>query len=494
VLVLLVALELGLRIAGGTFTAFRDHDNARAAGGDHRVVVCLGESTTALGGRDSYPSQLEVILNERHGGSVRVINLGEGGRDTRAIIANLEQNLERFQPDVVVAMMGANDDPGSGALPGEFAEPTGKVGWLSSLRTVRLARLLWFRAARERDTAQASGQVPGHRPFPEGSPPPPPSVPPIPGTPGEIPPPGGPMPPPLDGGSPIDEVISGLNEAAHLLARGHSDQARTRFEDIIESALEDDETYLPICARMVAEPDPWPGWAVTETQRILAGEPDTRIALQIAGVAYRETGNLVEAEAAFRRALTLRPLGRWAVQDRNSPLLALLLLLDGQGREAEAEALLQRYRREVADDDRLMSYLGGHYTMTGRTDRGNALLRLAAQLRDEAPNPQSQAAYHELQARLRARGTPLVAVQYPGRELRGLVRLLDGTDDVILVDNEATFREAVARHGFDGVFTDACYGDFGHGTALGNRLLAENVADAIGRLWSASPAEGRTDP
>jgi lysophospholipase L1-like esterase len=489
-LVVLVGLEAGLRIAGTSFTAGRDRDNARNLGEASRVVLCLGESTTALGGRDSYPSQLEALLNERYDGGFRVVNLGKGGRDTRAIIANLDRDLARYEPDAVVAMMGANDDPATGALPEGFGEPPEGRGWLASLRTVRLARLLWFQASRGQGAAPGAPPAPAFGPPAGRDPPPPPGDPMVPVAPGGAPPQGRPPPPPGEGDS-FDELALGLDQAAQSLARGQPEEARARFADIIASTLEDDETYLLVCMRIVTTPNPWSGWAVAQTQRILAGRPDARIALQIAGVAYREQGNLTEAEAAFRRALELRALGRWAVQDWNAPMLALLLLLDAQGRTAEADALLARYRQEVGDDERLLSALGGYYSRAGRTARGQALFQEAARLRGEAPNPQSQAAYRRLQAALRARDIPLVAVQYPGRELRGLVQLLDGTDGVVLVDNEADFQEAVARYGFDRVFSDACYGDFGHGSALGNRLLAENVAEALARLWSLTP---RGDP
>ena len=63
-LVGLLALELTLR-AGGTLWMWRRDAANRAnlrAGGLCRVL-CLGGSTTAMGGADSYPSQLEEMLN-----------------------------------------------------------------------------------------------------------------------------------------------------------------------------------------------------------------------------------------------------------------------------------------------------------------------------------------------------------------------------------------------------------------------------------------------
>ena len=62
--------------------------------------------------------------------------------------------------------------------------------------------------------------------------------------------------------------------------------------------------------------------------------------------------------------------------------------------------------------------------------------------------------------------------------------MFPSTEGVVFVDNERTFRRALDEHAYDEVFWDNCYGDFGHGTRLGNRMLAENVADAIVKYWS----------
>ena len=57
--------------------------------------------------------------------------------------------------------------------------------------------------------------------------------------------------------------------------------------------------------------------------------------------------------------------------------------------------------------------------------------------------------------------------------------LLDDAPDVIYVDNEAVFRDALARSDFDTLFIDRCCGDFGHATNAGNRLIARNVVEVV---------------
>ncbi|MFI5349836.1 MAG: SGNH/GDSL hydrolase family protein, partial [Elusimicrobiota bacterium] len=106
------AAEAGLRAAGWLFrlpTEIRNRETMQRAGALR--ILCLGESTTEWGGQDSYPSQLEKILNERRlGRSVSVVNKGITATTTVFILRQLEENLDRYKPDVVVAMMGINDD------------------------------------------------------------------------------------------------------------------------------------------------------------------------------------------------------------------------------------------------------------------------------------------------------------------------------------------------------------------------------------------------
>jgi hypothetical protein len=60
--------------------------------GDTVRVLCLGESTTALGGASAYPRLLEQILNERGGGRrFTVVNAGLPGITTDQVVAGLEE-------------------------------------------------------------------------------------------------------------------------------------------------------------------------------------------------------------------------------------------------------------------------------------------------------------------------------------------------------------------------------------------------------------------
>src|SRR5207249_3899840 len=97
-------------------------------------VLCIGESTTALGGEDSYPSQLERSLNARGKGvSFSVINRGLPAVTTDVIVGHLEENLARYGPDVVVAMMGINDPPDADVTDGQRLTALAEVALRSAV-------------------------------------------------------------------------------------------------------------------------------------------------------------------------------------------------------------------------------------------------------------------------------------------------------------------------------------------------------------------------
>ncbi len=96
----LVAVALSIALAGGL---------APAAAGE-RVVVCFGDSLTAGFGvtpAEAYPALLAARL-EAEGYRYRVVNAGVSGDTTAGGVRRLDWAL-RLGPEVVVLALGAND-------------------------------------------------------------------------------------------------------------------------------------------------------------------------------------------------------------------------------------------------------------------------------------------------------------------------------------------------------------------------------------------------
>ena len=100
-------LELGIRITGGIFEYRQQRKNITSIKhGDTYRILCLGYCTTALGGKYSYPNQLEEILNEsKIGKKFAVINEGLPGIEFSIILRKLESNLNKYNPEIVVLLV-----------------------------------------------------------------------------------------------------------------------------------------------------------------------------------------------------------------------------------------------------------------------------------------------------------------------------------------------------------------------------------------------------
>lgn len=73
----------------------------------------MGDSNTYglyLDKKDAYPKQLETIWNATHKSNpIEVINLGYPGSNSSRLVANIQEIITQFQPDILLVMIGTND-------------------------------------------------------------------------------------------------------------------------------------------------------------------------------------------------------------------------------------------------------------------------------------------------------------------------------------------------------------------------------------------------
>jgi hypothetical protein len=106
----LVILEIVLRLGGAIFNARLEAGNRFTADKGEIRILCLGDSTTALGFEDSHPSQLEQVLRARYPQkSIKVINRGMVNRSSWDMLERLESDLKKYKPQIVIGMIGVSD-------------------------------------------------------------------------------------------------------------------------------------------------------------------------------------------------------------------------------------------------------------------------------------------------------------------------------------------------------------------------------------------------
>ena len=461
--------------------------------------MCVGESTTALGGDDCYPALLEEVLNKAGTGRrFLVFNRGVPGGTSTSIMEELEANLDALKPTVVVAMMGANDLP-RGATPftgGSSRERPSVFDLVKSLKLVGFLFELWEKRLQ----------------------------------------------------APPDSTVA---------RTGHALDAEVKLEQFVEQPRLEGVTDVPKSPRIKAlfyvEQGDSIAWRGQQGKAIelyaWAAKTDPHCSVAYLRLAEFFTGTmqLNSVRGFIKKALESDPDGfkpnyamaRFLVAEgkndearvhftkavdntaevKGMDLLSLAWAYDGLGRVQDAEATLQRFlkteQNSLLNDQTLVRYpelidllehhresagkivglitvrrqpipqvlrfLACCYTCEGNADWAEELQQNAveAQRKFLLAEPATQHNYLLLSKILQERGIRLVAVQYPGRSLTPLRQLFPPDESVTFVDNEASFHEAISRRGFRALFWDDIYGDFGHGTREGNRIIAENVARVI---------------
>ncbi len=444
----LILLEGGMRLGRFLFLTLQEYRNNAAIKKQASLrILCLGESTTALGGEDSYPFQLEKILNDRIGKArVSVVNKGTPGISTAGIVAQLEDNLSKYQPNIVIVMMGIND--WQDVIPNE----TKSSSLLEHFKSYKLARFIGMHIVAK---MQEIGILQFYR---EG---------PVVKTDSQV--------------SVWNNIVHISNAESNYLSLGTSfmcigeyGKAEQAYKRVIEINPQSFEGHLQLACSYQLE------WrfseAESEYKKAIAINPDSDFTYSQLGFLYIAQLKYEQSVLVFIRAIELNPHNNKAYIDLAQSYIKL-------GKYIEAK---ETYKTAIeADPQRSEAYggLASLYAILKQDKLAASYFEKANKIRLEYYNPVTRDSYKKLYAALKKRRIKLICVQYPMRGIEPLKKLFSDTDDIAFVDNEETFKNALRSAKYEDYFTDRFAGDFGHCTHKGNGLLANNIASVIVRMY-----------
>lgn len=421
-------LEVSMRIVGSIWIAGQSDRNVGSLSeGGAFTILCIGESTTAFGGESSYPRLLEEELNRRAGERrYVVINGGRPRITTEELREGLPAQLEQYEPDLVVAMMGINDRR---YLRAKGERPV--VSWFHDLRVVKLAKLLaehlslrWSEpesSARERlAEAQSIPAAEQKRRY-----------------------------------EAMLEKLEASPKDVDLLARA-AVAARLMGRDYWSEHPGVEASFL---TRVQADPSSTGAWADLVAIRSLTGRHD-----QVVNDVHAAIEHVELPKSTWSRYLdSVAALRRVRVREK---------------RLSQAEDLIRRALTVLPEDmaEARADLVGDLSVLMRRQGRGDEADRLETQA---TASGRTRDNYRAIADAVRQSGADLVVMQYPLRSVDQLKSTIGDVGAVAYVDNSAVFREAVRRLGYQAVFIDRFAGDFGHLSPTGRRLLANNVADAL---------------
>jgi tetratricopeptide (TPR) repeat protein len=482
-------LETGLRLGGFLFLSLQEYRNVQSIKEkDTYRIICLGESSTA----GQYPHFLEEALNQSNiGVSFSVIDKGIVAANTSAILSQVEDYLNVYNPDMVVTMMGINDR--GKHIPFEKDTASKTMLLIRSFRIYKLIRLLWLHILTK---AQEIGIHMPNR----------------------------------------DKQLFKENPVKLMYAKSISNE--DLFKKALERDPEDDWAYTELgwiykkqgkhseaidLFRKAVKLNPANGkayaglgWICREQGKLPEAEDLFKKAIELnpenawvyaeLGWIYQKHGKHSEAEHLFKKAVELDPENDWAYTElglvyraqgklseaeylfekaiefnpeSDQAYTELGWVYQNQGKRSEAIDLFKKALKFNPDNDLAYGALSVLYQETGKPDLATEYANKANELRLGYYHSGTANNYRKLKEVLDKKGIRLVCVQYPMRSIEPLKNIFNQDKGIIFVDNERIFKQAVHQTSYKEYFTDMFGGDFGHCTEKGNRLLAKNIADTI---------------
>jgi len=464
--VTVLVLEMGLRFGSFVTHLFFEHRNLQSIRqkGTYRVM-CLGECTT-LG---QYPRFLEKILNSSNKGiRFKVIDRGMIAK-TADILSRLQVNIDKYQPDMVIVMMGINE-PGGRSSGGVLSTPK-TILLFRSLKIYKLAMSLGSHIMAKSEGKQfrqgiASSKVSDSN---------------------------------LNNDSVNKDLVQIRKEQEEFAAEERI------YKDAIERNPDNYSAYMRL------------GWfykdqgKLSEAERIynkgIELNPSSDFAYMQLGFLYKDQGKFPQAERFFNKIVELNPynypayveLGwlyskqgeytraqqiyKYAIEldsNRDPAYMQLSWLYKEQGEFSKSEQVLKDAIERNPGNDIFYRGLAEIYNEVGNYKLSNIYSGKVINLGIEYCSTAAKDNYRELKHILDERNIKLVCVQYPMRNIEPLKRIFkEQAGDMVFVDNERVFKDAVKKEGFKKYFNDMFAGDFGHCTDKGNMLLAETISIAI---------------
>ena len=455
----LILIEFSLRLVGYIYLSKQDLSNRKSLEGklDYRILV-LGESTTEMGGDSAWPKQLEKILNEKiPNKKFAVINKGKSGTNSYRILSEIEDNLNEYKPDMVITMMGLND----GAVPDlkvydealsvNIAKSPDKEDGpvlLKHLKVYKFVNLLRVLIQRELGKLDSMNKIV------------------LPVFASEN----------LEGNFELEERVlkDPGNDSLHV-ELGNLYMSKHRNEDAAREFLKALKINPDNYEAYVGMGDHYKNQIMDDRaeqiyRKAIEIEPQKPLGYSRLGVHLRDLSRYDGSEWAFKKMIDLGLEGA-------EPYRELAVTYRYWGKYEQAEKVLKDMLTIGPNNEsnsKVAYYeLENLYRQMGDENRANEVSGKVLGL-----NSALVSNYRKLKQIVLAHGIKLVAVQYPTRNVETLKNLV-GANDVILVDNEKIFVDAIKKGKYEDYFIDRFGGDFGHGTPKGNYLLASNIANIL---------------
>lgn len=475
----LVILEIILRMGGFVFDFFQERQNKINLTESEIRILCIGESTTALGGAASYPAQLEEILNDSgYDKKFKVINAGRVSKTTKDVLEELPQLLDKYKPHVIVSMLGVNDrktysDGRCVLLKVESFFENFRVYQFFEL----LGRHIHAKLNSDIESKELGEEVNRVDKFAQA----------------------------------VRMLVEGEVMVKRLKARLHREitpEKEKKVYDILMRLLKRQSWILLEMSREARFKGEYDN-AIQFLESSIGYDPSNYGAYVEIGRNYKDQKKCDQALPFLKKAVAMDPESVLAKielagcyeqlgDEQNAAIIYEkvlehdekdILLFDSDvaqwfaehGSGDRAEEVIREALLRDPGDAQLHKKTSQFYQREGDVARAQKHQKRAELLQKEksAYLPVTIRYYNEIVDVISLKSLPLICMQYPMRDIESLKDIFWLDYPIIFVENKTNFEEGLKEGDYFEFFSDSFAEDFGHCTYRGNNLIAKNLAEVI---------------
>jgi len=402
---------------------------------DSIIILCIGESTTSR----QYPVQLQQLLNNIRPGKFYVIDSGLSGITLETISEEIESNIKKYNPDIMLFMMGINN--------GFYSSKENKNMSISDINTTKiksykLALLLKMHIMSLIKTKPFETNI-------------------VPNT---------------DITDDLEQQIAFLqkygkfNEAVQLLEttlkkKSDNEYAYSKLVQIYSDFLPDD------CSKNKGYE-----MAIKGLDMNFIKEPYIYLIYETI-----LKHNLRNKNYKLLKFYTDKIINE-SIDTFKTDEAYLIYGFIKDILSVEQKKLIFSVMLESDKTDQSYGTMAIENLRQGNYEKTEEYFKMAEELRLNFPNKKTYQLYKLILQKTVNLNTKIICMQYPVRSIESLKNMLKNEDyynKIIFVSNEIIFKQMLKKYPYTDIFIDQFAGDFGHCTTLGNQLIAENVAKTI---------------
>lgn len=391
---------------------------------DSVKILCIGESTTG----EQYPIQLQKILDNISPGRFSVIDRGNPGLTLEKISENIEANIKKYNPDIIIYMMGINDgfySPVKTSFNGDDAFNKTKIKTYKFFLLLKMHILSKINRAYTTANSHSKDSIKDN-----------------------------------------NDIIFKQNK---LMAKSNDTIAINLTEE-----GKKEYTYLKLTQSYYdSENNAYKGYEMAVKGLNMNFIKDKKILYAIILQYNIKHGNTKAlkfyADMAIKESVDLF---------KNYYAYFIYGFIKDMISDEQKKQVLSVMPRK----DQSYGLLAIESLKEGNFEQSDKYFMLAEELRLNFPDNTTYDLYKSIIKKTIIYKKKIICMQYPVRSVESLKNMLkneDYYDKITFVSNEETFKEALKKYDYKDIFEDQFAGDFGHCMHFGNKLIAENAAKVI---------------